>query len=216
MNGFLVFGNDTGTRIRLHATVLIFLAWIGAAVYQAGRLAVAVESIVFILLVFLGVRAHEFGYIAKACRFRATTGDPVADRRHRGHGADAGEAPAGTAGRHRRPSGERGDRPAPGDPVRPRAAPRRQHRLRLCRAGRMPADRKRHAGTFQPDPRLPDGLRARAARHRTRRASRDGDAVEPSPIVLKDTEPISAAIDALLFSPKKEFAVPDWRFNRRG
>ena len=73
MNWSLTIGRIAGTDVRLHITFLIFLAWIGIADYLAGGPSAAVESIVFILLVFLCVTLHEFGHIAMARRFGVNT-----------------------------------------------------------------------------------------------------------------------------------------------
>lgn len=73
MNWSLTIGSIAGTKIRLHLTFLIFLAWIGVADYLAGGPAAAVQSIVFILLVFLCVTLHEFGHILMARRFGVAT-----------------------------------------------------------------------------------------------------------------------------------------------
>jgi Zn-dependent protease len=73
MNWSLTIGRIAGTSIRLHITFLIFLAWIGIADYLAGGPSAAVESIVFILLVFLCVTLHEFGHIAMARHFGVNT-----------------------------------------------------------------------------------------------------------------------------------------------
>ncbi|PZF75541.1 site-2 protease family protein [Aestuariivirga litoralis] len=73
MNWALTIGSVAGTRVRLHVTFLIFLAWIGIADYLAGGPSAAAESIVFILLVFLCVTLHEFGHIAMAKRFGVNT-----------------------------------------------------------------------------------------------------------------------------------------------
>lgn len=73
MNWALTIGRIAGTDVRLHITFLIFLAWIGIADYLAGGPAAAVQSIVFILLVFLCVTLHEFGHILMARRFGVNT-----------------------------------------------------------------------------------------------------------------------------------------------
>ncbi|MEI7597801.1 MAG: site-2 protease family protein [Aestuariivirga sp.] len=73
MNWSLTIGRIAGTNIRLHITFLIFLAWIGISDYLAGGPSAAVESIVFILLVFLCVTLHEFGHITMARRFGVNT-----------------------------------------------------------------------------------------------------------------------------------------------
>lgn len=73
MGWSLTIGRIAGTDVRLHFTFLIFLAWIGIADYLAGGPAAAVQSIVFILLVFLCVTLHEFGHILMARRFGVNT-----------------------------------------------------------------------------------------------------------------------------------------------
>lgn len=73
MNWSLTIGSIAGTRIRLHLTFLIFLAWIGIADYLAGGASAAVQSIVFILLVFFCVTLHEFGHIMMARHFGVNT-----------------------------------------------------------------------------------------------------------------------------------------------
>ena len=77
MNWSLTIGRIAGTNIRLNVTFLIFLIWIGTADYLAGGPSAAVESIVFILLVFLCVTLHEFGHIAMARRFGVNTPEVI-------------------------------------------------------------------------------------------------------------------------------------------
>lgn len=73
MNWSLTIGSVAGTRVRLHVTFLIFLAWIGIADYLAGGPSAAIDSLVFLLLVFLCVTLHEFGHITMARRFGVNT-----------------------------------------------------------------------------------------------------------------------------------------------
>lgn len=73
MNWALTIGSIAGTKVRLHVTFLIFLAWIGIADFLAGGPSAALDSVVFILLVFLCVTLHEFGHIAMARRFGVNT-----------------------------------------------------------------------------------------------------------------------------------------------
>lgn len=73
MNWSLTIGRIAGTDIRLHVTFLIFLAWIAIADFLAGGTSAAVESTVFILLVFACVTLHEFGHIAMARHFGVKT-----------------------------------------------------------------------------------------------------------------------------------------------
>ena len=73
MNWSLTIGRIAGTDIRLHITFLLFLAWIGFSDYLAGGVPAAVDSLVFLILVFLCVTLHEFGHIAMARRFGIRT-----------------------------------------------------------------------------------------------------------------------------------------------
>jgi Zn-dependent protease/CBS domain-containing protein len=58
-----------GTVVRIHVTFLIFLVWIGAAQWRVGGADAAVEGVVFIVLIFACVLAHEFGHIFAARRY---------------------------------------------------------------------------------------------------------------------------------------------------
>lgn len=73
MGWSLTIGRIAGTDIRLHFTFLLFLAWIGIGDYLQGGMPAAMDSIAFILLVFLCVTLHEFGHIAMARRFGIRT-----------------------------------------------------------------------------------------------------------------------------------------------
>lgn len=73
MGWSLTIGRIAGTDIRLHITFLLFLAWIGIADYLSGGVPAALDSLAFILLVFLCVTLHEFGHIAMARRFGIRT-----------------------------------------------------------------------------------------------------------------------------------------------
>ena len=63
MGWSVTIGRIAGTAVRLHFTFLLFLAWIAIADYLAGGAAAAVDSLVFIILVFTCVTLHEFGHI---------------------------------------------------------------------------------------------------------------------------------------------------------
>lgn len=65
----LVLGTIAGTRIRLHWTFLVFLAWIGVAFLVAGGADAAVSGLALVIGVFACVVAHEFGHITMARRF---------------------------------------------------------------------------------------------------------------------------------------------------
>ena len=96
-------GNIAGTAVRIHVTFLLFLGWIFiASCIRAARR--RRSSLVFMLLLFACVLAHEFGHIFMARAFGvATPGrDAAADRRRRAARAHPGEAVRGIAGRARR------------------------------------------------------------------------------------------------------------------
>jgi Zn-dependent protease len=77
MGWSLTIGRIAGTSIRLHFTFLLFLIWIGAADYIAGGTAAAVDSVMFIILVFLCVTLHEFGHILMGRRFGVNTPEVI-------------------------------------------------------------------------------------------------------------------------------------------
>ncbi|MDP1701884.1 MAG: site-2 protease family protein [Aestuariivirga sp.] len=73
MQWSLTIGRIAGTAIRIHITFLLFLVWIAASDYASGGLDAAKLSIVFVLLVFACVVAHEFGHILTARSFGIKT-----------------------------------------------------------------------------------------------------------------------------------------------
>jgi Zn-dependent protease len=73
MGWSLTIGRIAGTEVRLHITFLLFLAWIGIADFVMGGAPAALDSVVFITLVFLCVTLHEFGHIAMGRRFGIKT-----------------------------------------------------------------------------------------------------------------------------------------------
>jgi Zn-dependent protease/CBS domain-containing protein len=77
MGWSLTIGRIAGTSIRLHFTFLLLLAWIGIADYLAGGAAAAIASLVFILLIFACVTAHEFGHIFMARHFGVKTPEVI-------------------------------------------------------------------------------------------------------------------------------------------
>ena len=75
MGWSLTIGRIAGTTIRLHITFLLFLAWFSIADYMKGGLPAALDSLAFLILVFLCVTLHEFGHIAMGRRFGIDTPD---------------------------------------------------------------------------------------------------------------------------------------------
>src|SRR5579863_4372086 len=71
----VTIGRFGGTAVRVHVTLLLFLAWIGISAWiQAGADA-ALTSLVFIALIFACVVFHEFGHIIAARQFGIETPD---------------------------------------------------------------------------------------------------------------------------------------------
>jgi Zn-dependent protease/predicted transcriptional regulator len=77
MGWSVTIGSIAGTAVRIHITFLLFLVWISGAAYAAGGSSAAWTSVIFILLVFLCVLAHEFGHIFTARIFGVQTPDVV-------------------------------------------------------------------------------------------------------------------------------------------
>jgi stage IV sporulation protein FB len=71
----LNIGSIAGTQVRIHITFLLFLVWIFAAGYVTGGSQAAWESLLFIVLLFVCVLAHEFGHIFTARAFGVSTPD---------------------------------------------------------------------------------------------------------------------------------------------
>ena len=68
-------GSIAGTAIRIHITFLLFLIWIFAAGWASGGAADAWNSLIFMVLLFACVLAHEFGHIFTARAFGVATPD---------------------------------------------------------------------------------------------------------------------------------------------
>ena len=75
MGWSLMIGRIAGTAIRIHITFLIFIAWIWGASYIAEGLAAAWNGLVFVILLFVCVLAHEFGHIFAARAYGIETPD---------------------------------------------------------------------------------------------------------------------------------------------
>src|SRR5262249_47977598 len=68
-------GSIAGTAVRIHITFLLFLVWIFGASYWAGGADAAWGGLIFMLLLFACVLAHEFGHIFTARAFGVATPD---------------------------------------------------------------------------------------------------------------------------------------------
>jgi Zn-dependent protease/CBS domain-containing protein len=75
MRWSLNIGTIAGTAVRVHITFLLFLGWIFAADYASGGPDEAWPGLVFMLLLFTCVLAHEFGHIFTARAFGVATPD---------------------------------------------------------------------------------------------------------------------------------------------
>src|SRR5215207_2495438 len=64
-----------GTTVRLHVTFLLFLVWIGGSYWRLGGREAAFEGVLFMILLFACVLAHEFGHIFAARRYGIRTPD---------------------------------------------------------------------------------------------------------------------------------------------
>lgn len=68
-------GKVFGTELRVHATFLLLLLWIGISAYVAEGRTAAVLNVLFILALFLCVVLHEFGHALMARRYGIGTRD---------------------------------------------------------------------------------------------------------------------------------------------
>jgi stage IV sporulation protein FB len=75
MSWSLNIGSIAGTAIRIHFTFLLFLVWIFVANWASGGPPAAWQGLIFILLLFACVLAHEFGHILTARAFGVPTPD---------------------------------------------------------------------------------------------------------------------------------------------
>src|SRR6201987_3681592 len=75
MSWSVSIGRIAGTAVRIHITFLLFLIWIWFANYQTGGATAAWSSLLFLILLFLCVLAHEFGHIFTARAFGVPTPD---------------------------------------------------------------------------------------------------------------------------------------------
>ena len=75
MRWSLNIGTIAGTSVRVHITFLLFLVWIFAADYASGGPDEAWTGLLFMVLLFGCVLAHEFGHIFTARAFGVATPD---------------------------------------------------------------------------------------------------------------------------------------------
>src|SRR5580704_11385072 len=75
MRWSLNMGTIAGTAVRIHITFLLFLGWIFAADYASGGPDEAWTGLLFMVLLFACVLAHEFGHIFTARAFGVATPD---------------------------------------------------------------------------------------------------------------------------------------------
>ena len=75
MRWSLNIGTIAGTAVRVHITFLLFLGWIFAANYASGGPDAAWSGLLFMVLLFACVLAHEFGHIFTARAFGVATPD---------------------------------------------------------------------------------------------------------------------------------------------
>jgi stage IV sporulation protein FB len=68
-------GSIAGTAIRIHITFILFLLWIFGVSWAQGGAAAAWTGLIFMVLVFACVLAHEFGHILTARTFGVATPD---------------------------------------------------------------------------------------------------------------------------------------------
>ncbi len=65
----VTIGRFGETAVKIHITFLLFLVWIAASAWARGGWSAALDSTLFILLLFLCVVLHEFGHILAARRY---------------------------------------------------------------------------------------------------------------------------------------------------
>src|ERR1700704_607763 len=75
MSWSINIGRIAGTAVRIHITFILFLGWIFCANYVAEGPQAALASLIFLVLLFACVLAHEFGHIFTARAFGVATPD---------------------------------------------------------------------------------------------------------------------------------------------
>jgi Zn-dependent protease/predicted transcriptional regulator len=75
MRWSITIGRFGGTAVKIHITFILLLAWIGFSAWSRGGPAAALDSTLFIVLLFACVVLHEFGHIAAARRYGISTSE---------------------------------------------------------------------------------------------------------------------------------------------
>ena len=65
----ITVGRFGGTAVKIHITFVLFLVWIAGSAWARDGIGAALDSTVFIVLLFLCVVLHEFGHILAARRY---------------------------------------------------------------------------------------------------------------------------------------------------
>ena len=73
MRWSITVGRFGGTEVKIHITFLLFLVWIAFSGWSRGGPAAALDSTLFIVLLFACVVLHEFGHIGAARRYGIKT-----------------------------------------------------------------------------------------------------------------------------------------------
>jgi Zn-dependent protease len=66
MRWSISIGRFGGTAVKFHIAFILFLAWIAFSAWSWGGSAAALDSTLFIVLLFACVVLHEFGHIVAA------------------------------------------------------------------------------------------------------------------------------------------------------
>jgi Zn-dependent protease/CBS domain-containing protein len=69
----ITIGRFGGTEVKIHITFILLLAWIAFSAWARGGPAAALDSTLFIVLLFACVVLHEFGHIIVARRYGIST-----------------------------------------------------------------------------------------------------------------------------------------------
>jgi Zn-dependent protease/predicted transcriptional regulator len=73
MRWSVTIGSVGGTAVKIHITFILFLAWIAFSGWSSGGAGAALESTLFVVLLFACVVLHEFGHITAARRYGIKT-----------------------------------------------------------------------------------------------------------------------------------------------